>query len=127
MKTYLQIIVFSVFTFLLSIIETSRLNKDLFLEYDLKTKIMIKVENLSYTYSKSKSAVLHKLNFEIDKGEIFGFLGPSGAGKSTTQKVLYKILHNFEGEISIKDKPLKAWEKTILNESALDLNFRIII
>lgn len=72
---------------------------------------MIKVNNLSYTYPRSKNAVLHDLNFEIKSGEIFGFLGPSGAGKSTTQKILYKILHNFEGEISIKNKPLNDWGK----------------
>ena len=70
---------------------------------------MIKVENLSYTYPKSKIAVLKNLNFEIERGEIFGFLGPSGAGKSTTQKVLYKILHNFTGEIWIENKHLKDW------------------
>ena len=72
---------------------------------------MIKVKNLSYTYPKSTTAVLHDLNFEINKGEIFGFLGPSGAGKSTTQKILYKTLHNFEGEITIKDKNLADWGK----------------
>jgi fluoroquinolone transport system ATP-binding protein len=70
---------------------------------------MIKVKNLSYSYAKSKEVVLKKLNFEINQGEIFGFLGPSGAGKSTTQKVLYKILHDFSGEISIKNKPLQDW------------------
>ncbi len=70
---------------------------------------MIKVENLSYAYPKSKETVLKNLSFEINEGEIFGFLGPSGAGKSTTQKILYKILHGFSGEISIKNKPLKDW------------------
>ena len=70
---------------------------------------MIKVKNLSYAYPKSKETVLKNLNFEINEGEIFGFLGPSGAGKSTTQKVLYKILHDYTGEISIKNKYLKDW------------------
>lgn len=70
---------------------------------------MIKAENLSYSYPKSTKSVLKNLNFEIDQGEIFGFLGPSGAGKSTTQKVLYKILHGFSGQISIKNKPLQDW------------------
>lgn len=72
---------------------------------------MIKVKNLSYTYPKSPNTTLKNLNFEIDQGEIFGFLGPSGAGKSTTQKVLYKILHNYVGEITIKDKTLNDWGK----------------
>ncbi|MDQ3489637.1 MAG: ABC transporter ATP-binding protein [Acidobacteriota bacterium] len=70
---------------------------------------MIKVESLSYKYPKSKETVLKNLNFEIGKGEIFGFLGPSGAGKSTTQKVLYKILNDFTGDVRIDNKPLKDW------------------
>jgi fluoroquinolone transport system ATP-binding protein len=70
---------------------------------------MIKVKNLFYSHPKSKESVLKDLSFEIRQGEIFGFLGPSGAGKSTTQKILYKILHAFSGEISVKNKPLKDW------------------
>ncbi len=70
---------------------------------------MIRVENLSYEYPRSKGPVLKNLSFEIERGEIFGFLGPSGAGKSTTQKVLYKILNDFTGEVSIGNKPLKNW------------------
>jgi fluoroquinolone transport system ATP-binding protein len=70
---------------------------------------MIKIENLSYQYPRSKEPSLKGLNFEIERGEIFGFLGPSGAGKSTTQRVLYKILTDFTGEISIEGRPLKDW------------------
>ncbi len=70
---------------------------------------MIKVKNLSFSYSKSNASILKNLNFEIGEGEIFGFLGPSGAGKSTTQKILYKILSGYSGEISIQNKPLKDW------------------
>jgi fluoroquinolone transport system ATP-binding protein len=61
---------------------------------------------LSFTYSGTNKPVLKHLNFEIAESEIFGFLGPSGAGKSTTQKILYKILHKYEGEIRIKNKLL---------------------
>ncbi len=81
------------------------------LEYDLLVNNMIKVKNLSYSYPTAPEITLNNLNFEIAQGEIFGFLGPSGAGKSTTQKVLYKILHNFEGEILIKDRNLSDWGK----------------
>lgn len=77
---------------------------------------MINVENLSYTYPKSKQNVLKNISFEINQGEIFGFLGPSGAGKSTTQKVLYKILHDWKGEISIQNKPLKDWGNEYLEK-----------
>jgi ABC-2 type transport system ATP-binding protein len=34
---------------------------------------------------------VNKVNFEVHKGEIFGFLGPNGAGKSTTIRMLCGI------------------------------------
>lgn len=70
---------------------------------------MISVSDLSYTYPGAEQAVLKKLNFEIQEGEIFGFLGPSGAGKSTTQKIIYKILNGFDGNVRIADKALDQW------------------
>lgn len=70
---------------------------------------MIQVENLEFQYPKSDNATLKGLNFDINKGEIFGFLGPSGAGKSTTQKILYKILSGYKGSVLIEGKNLKEW------------------
>lgn len=67
---------------------------------------MITVNNLSYTYPKASEPILKQLNFDIAQGEIFGFLGPSGAGKSTTQKILYKILTNYTGEVLIDGQSL---------------------
>ena len=67
---------------------------------------MITVKNLSYSYKKSNNFALDKLNFSIESGEIFGFLGPSGSGKSTTQKILYKILTNYQGEVLIDGQSL---------------------
>jgi len=70
---------------------------------------MINVADLSYTYPSAQSATLKGLNFNIEQGEIFGFLGPSGAGKSTCQKILYKTLSKFTGQININGKALDAW------------------
>ncbi|MBF4779894.1 ATP-binding cassette domain-containing protein, partial [Clostridioides difficile] len=47
---------------------------------------MIKVDDLSFSYTDRN--FLQNINFEVEKGEILGFLGPSGAGKSTLQKIL---------------------------------------
>jgi fluoroquinolone transport system ATP-binding protein len=67
---------------------------------------MFKVENLRYTYPKNKEETIKGISFEIEKGEIFGFLGPSGAGKSTTQKIMIKVLENFEGGIYYNNKSI---------------------
>ena len=70
---------------------------------------MIKVSNLDYTYHKSSIPAVKNLNFNVNDGEIFGFLGPSGAGKSTTQKILIGLLDGYAGEISIAGKKLYQW------------------
>ena len=41
---------------------------------------------------------VNKINFEVRRGEIFGFLGPNGAGKSTTIRMLCGILTPTQGE-----------------------------
>ena len=60
---------------------------------------MFAVKDLHFTYPKNKEETIKGISFEIGKGEIFGFLGPSGAGKSTTQKILIKLLENYQGAI----------------------------
>ncbi|MFO7658770.1 MAG: ABC transporter ATP-binding protein [Bacteroidales bacterium] len=71
---------------------------------------MIQANNLSFTYPKSKVQAVNSLSFEVNQGEIFGFLGPSGAGKSTTQKILIGLMGSYQGEISIMGKNLKQWD-----------------
>lgn len=68
---------------------------------------MFKVDQLRFKYPKNKDETLKGLSFEIAKGEIFGFLGPSGAGKSTTQKILIKLLTDYQGTITYNGKDIK--------------------
>ena len=68
---------------------------------------MITAKNLRFTYPGSKDEVLKGLDFQVEKGEIYGFLGPSGSGKSTTQKILYKLLGNYSGEVQVGGEELK--------------------
>ena len=74
---------------------------------------MIKVNDLSYKYSTNSKLTLKGISFKIDKGEIFGFLGPSGAGKSTTQKILFGLLKNYLGSVSLMGKEISEWDSTI--------------
>ena len=41
------------------------------------------------------------LNFEVHKGEIFGFLGANGAGKTTAMKILCGLSRPTSGEVNI--------------------------
>lgn len=77
---------------------------------------MFKVEHLTYRYPKNKEDTLIDLNFEIKKGEIFGFLGPSGSGKTTTQKVLVKLLNHYQGDITYDGKSLKQFNDSFYED-----------
>jgi len=70
---------------------------------------MIRVENLNYTYLSASRPALRQLDFEIQPGEIFGFLGPSGAGKSTTQKILIGLLRDYQGGVQVMGRELSEW------------------
>jgi fluoroquinolone transport system ATP-binding protein len=67
---------------------------------------MIHVEGLRFTYPGNREETLRGLGFDIEPGEIFGFLGPSGAGKSTTQKILIGLLGGFTGSVEVRGRPL---------------------
>jgi fluoroquinolone transport system ATP-binding protein len=70
---------------------------------------MIQVEKLSFTYPKSNVEAVRDISFDVQDGEIFGFLGPSGAGKSTTQKILIRLLMGFRGNAQVLQRPLTGW------------------
>ncbi len=48
-----------------------------------------------------RKRVLHGVTFEVQEGEIFGFVGPNGAGKTTTLKILMGLIRASEGSASI--------------------------
>jgi len=53
------------------------------------------------------TAVDH-VSFDIDRGEIFGFVGSNGCGKSTTMKMLTGLLPSSEGSATLFGQPIDA-------------------
>jgi ABC-2 type transport system ATP-binding protein len=51
--------------------------------------------------------ILHPLNLNIPKGEVFGFLGHNGAGKTTTIRLLTTLLEPSEGEATVAGHDLR--------------------
>ncbi|MDQ0338023.1 fluoroquinolone transport system ATP-binding protein [Caldalkalibacillus uzonensis] len=68
---------------------------------------MIEVNRLAYRYPGNTDYTIKGIDFEVNKGEIFGFLGPSGAGKSTILKILIGILKNYEGKVKVAGQEVK--------------------
>lgn len=67
---------------------------------------MLKVENFSKSYDGKKKAV-DNISFDVNNGEIFGFIGHNGAGKTTTIKSIVGILDFNEGKITINGMDIK--------------------
>ena len=57
--------------------------------------IAVSVQNLEKRFGTF--VAVNKINFQVSKGEIFGFLGPNGAGKSTTIRMLCGIIGPTSG------------------------------
>jgi len=81
---------------------------------EMKAEYAIKVTNLMKKYG-DLVAVDH-INFDIKKGEVFGFLGPNGAGKTTTIRMLTGISIPTEGNAlimgyDIQRNPIEAKEQ----------------
>jgi ABC-2 type transport system ATP-binding protein len=68
---------------------------------------MIRLENVSKSYSKSGVKAVDRLSLHVKPGEIFGFIGPNGAGKTTTIKMMTGLLKMDEGSIFIRDVDLR--------------------
>jgi fluoroquinolone transport system ATP-binding protein len=75
----------------------------------IESGAMITVDKLSFSYKGGHKEAISGLSFEIGQSEIFGFLGPSGAGKSTTQKILIRLLRQYQGSVSVFDRKLTDW------------------
>ena len=63
------------------------------------SEIVIKAKNLVKKFGNFVAN--DRLNFEVFKGEIFGFLGANGAGKTTAIRILCGLSSPTSGEISV--------------------------
>lgn len=96
---------------------------------------VIEVRNLAKTFRVTKRrkgllgalgglfrperALVHAVNdisFDIEPGEIVGYVGPNGAGKSTTVKILCGILQPTSGEVRINGLSPRTDRKAIVQK-----------
>lgn len=66
---------------------------------EIATETFIEANNLTKRFGDF-TAVNH-VSFQIERGEIFGFLGSNGSGKTTTMKMLTGLLPPSEGETKL--------------------------
>lgn len=70
------------------------------------------IEDLSFHYkNRSEHAVLDGINLSIKQGEKVGIAGVSGGGKSTLIKILLRLQHDYEGNITLMGRDLRSLDR----------------
>lgn len=74
---------------------------------------LVEVRDLKKTYEDgdTKTAVLHGLNFTIEKGEFVAVMGPSGSGKSTLLQILGFLDDYTSGQYIFEGKEVSGYTK----------------
>ncbi len=75
---------------------------------------VIKVQAVSKSFGALKA--VDQLSFEVEAGQVYGFLGQNGSGKSTTIRMLLSLIHPTEGQIEIFGQSLSSNRSAILEQ-----------
>ncbi|GKV64059.1 MULTISPECIES: ABC transporter ATP-binding protein [unclassified Sporosarcina] len=71
---------------------------------------IIEVKELAKVFGNQTA--LESVDFQVKKGEIFGFLGPSGSGKTTTIKILTGQVTPTSGTAMVFGEPVSQLKKS---------------
>ncbi|MGW5980084.1 ABC transporter ATP-binding protein [Bacillus mycoides] len=61
--------------------------------------VVVKLENVRKKIGKTE--IIRGLSFEVQEGEVYGFLGPNGSGKTMTIRMMTGLISMTEGDIII--------------------------
>ncbi len=75
---------------------------------------VIKVQHISKHFGSLKA--VDDLSFEVQTGQVFGFLGQNGSGKSTTIRMLLSLIHPSSGSIEIFGQSIEKNRAAILEQ-----------
>lgn len=70
---------------------------------------IIKINNLSKVFKDKHDdevVALQNINLDIKRGEFISIIGSSGCGKSTLLRIIAGLETEYEGDITINDKPI---------------------
>ncbi|MBQ6600444.1 MAG: ABC transporter ATP-binding protein [Clostridia bacterium] len=90
------------------------------MEYGSETKgdesaDIITFDKVSFAYEGAGAPSLSDISFTVKKGETIGIIGGTGSGKSTLVHLISRFYDATDGEVLLKGKNIKTWQKKALN------------
>lgn len=64
--------------------------------------------NVSFKYPNGKE-VLHKVNFDLERGKTYAFVGPTGGGKTTTASLIARLYDATKGTIILDGRDIRSY------------------
>jgi ATP-binding cassette, subfamily B, bacterial len=69
---------------------------------------LISFKDVSFTYPNGKE-VLHRINFDLEKGKTYAFVGPTGGGKTTTASLIARLYDATKGKVLLDNHDIRSY------------------
>lgn len=79
----------------------------------------IHFKDVSFSYPNGKE-VLHRVNFDLQRGRTYAFVGPTGGGKTTTASLIARLYDASKGSILLDGRDIRSYTP---NERASKIGF----
>jgi len=73
-----------------------------------ESKSYIHFGDVSFSYPNG-TEVLHKVNFNLDRGKTYAFVGPTGGGKTTTASLIARLYDASKGSILLDGSDIRSF------------------
>lgn len=67
----------------------------------------VSFRNVTFGYQPGRE-VLHRINFELERGRTYAFVGPTGGGKTTTASLMARLYDPLRGLVMLNGKDLRS-------------------
>lgn len=74
---------------------------------------IVEIKGLTKIYNRKKA--LDAVNFNLERGKIYGMLGPNGSGKTSLIKILSGLLRKSDGSVMIDGHKVGVYTKSIVS------------
>lgn len=84
-------------------------------------------KNVSFAYPNASDAILHNINFTVDKGETVAFIGATGAGKTSLINLIPRLFDATEGEVLVNGVNVKEYALADLRDKVAIVTQKAIL